>query len=127
VQRFSGFRREGGRADRLDTCLAHWSPLRRTFSFELGLEGFFESSIPSHSEIFGETRRSLYFSPAEGSIRVAISATISGLLVLAQASTLGKLGPNKVPFKSNQVTPNFTGMKVNSQGDFEIDRAGHLI
>jgi hypothetical protein len=69
----------------------------------------------------------LYFSLAEGSIRIAISAAISGSLVLAQANAWGKLGPNKVPFKSNQVTPNFTGMKVNSQGDFEIDRARHLI
>jgi hypothetical protein len=103
------------------------APALANISFELELEGFLESSIPSHSEIFGRTRRSFYFSPCRREYSGRDFCRDFRLLVLAQANAWGKLGPNKVPFKSNQVTPNFTGMKVNSQGDFEIDRARHLI
>jgi hypothetical protein len=76
-------------------------PRSANISFELGLEGFFESSIPSQSEFSGGRGEAFYFSPAEGSIRVAISATISGSLALAEANPSGKFGPNEVPFRRN--------------------------
>jgi len=59
-----------------DTCLAHWPHAREFFSLELGLEGFFESSIPSYSENFGRTRRS-FFLPAEGDVRRSHRAIFS--------------------------------------------------
>jgi hypothetical protein len=70
-------------------------PRSANISFELGLEGFFESSIPSQSEFSGGRGEAFYFPPAEGSMRVAISATISGSLASGRSKPVGQIRPER--------------------------------
>src|SRR4029077_10999091 len=101
---------EGGHAEVLETCLAHWPQLLEVSSLSWDSKGFF-GSIPSRAARRGGA--SVF------PLRRGIVPGLTGPICLAQAKKKqGKFGPDEVPFRRNPEQQNFTEAGGNSQGIF---------